>query len=348
MIDKIIITQCRSDNDCGVFQKLLTSTATEVITTPTILGSFVRKYSSLIGIEPEELRRLFQFRPVTVDHPLVLYGATFTFHYTLSPIPCIGFTLQHGKHTLYYSGETCYDPELLVKMNTQGILSKERFEFLSQPDWDRFDCILHDAGGKPFGTPIQALQTLPEDIQEKMTIFHISAEDFPKNSSMNRAECGLSQTNVITRDIDRNSLFRNLEIVSSIDFFEKVPLKRVCDLIRCIQVVKYKANDFIIREGTKGNKFFVVKQGVCKIYSRKPGREFSKSVYPGDHFGESAVTGDGIRLANVTAETDCLLLEINKHDFVWCLGGQFDAGAVGLMKNLNTLRHSSYAEFINK
>ena len=233
-------------------------------------------------------------------------------------------------------------------MHNQGILSKERFDFLNEPKWDNFDVILHDAGGEPFGTPIEALQNLPEDIQEKMTVFHISPEDFPRDTSMTRAECGLSQTNVITRDIDRNSLLRNLEIVSSIDFFEKVPLKRVCDLIRCIKEVKYKAGDFIIREGTKGNKFFVVKQGVCKIYSRKPGREFSKSVYPGDHFGESAVTGDGIRLANVSAETDCLLLEINKHDFVWCLGGQFDAGAVGLMKNLNILRHSSYAEFINK
>lgn len=141
---------------------------------------------------------------------------------------------------------------------------------------------------------------------------------------------------------------RNLEIVSGIDFFEKIPLKRICDLIRCVKEVKYKLGDFVIREGTKGSKFFVIKRGVCKIYSRKPGREFSKFVYPGDHFGESAVMGDGIRMANVITETDCILLEINKHDFAWCLGAQLDSGAVGLMKNLSAIRHSGYAEFINK
>ena len=142
-------------------------------------------------------------------------------------------------------------------------------------------------------------------------------------------------------------MIRNLEIVSSIDFFEKIPLKRVCDLIRCIKEVAFKHGEFVIREGTNGDKFYVVKKGVCKIYSRRTGREFSKFIFPGDHFGESAVMGDGIRLANVYAETDLVLLEINKHDFLWCLGAQ-ESGAVGLMRNLSELRHTSYSEFINK
>lgn len=155
-------------------------------------------------------------------------------------------------------------------------------------------------------------------------------------------------TEVIIKDLVKDSFLRNLEIVSSIDFFERIPLKRICDLIRSVKEVKYKQSDFIIREGTKGNRFYVVKKGVCKIYSRKTGREFSKFIYPGDHFGESAITGNGIRLANVVAETDAILLEINKHDFLWCLGAQFDSGAVNLMKNLSELRHTKYGEFINQ
>ena len=146
----------------------------------------------------------------------------------------------------------------------------------------------------------------------------------------------------------KDPFLRNFEIVSSIDFFEKIPLKRICDLVRSVKEVKYKQSDFIVREGTKGNKFFVVKKGVCKIYSRKTGREFSKFIYPGDHFGESSISGDGIRMANVVSETDCILLEINKHDFIWCLGAQLDSGAANLMKNLSELRHSNYGEFINK
>lgn len=60
------------------------------------------------------------------------------------------------------------------------------------------------------------------------------------------------------------------------------------------------------------------------------------------------MTSEGIRLANVATETDTILLEISKYDFLWCIGGNRNAGAIDLITNLNYLRVSNYGEFINK
>lgn len=348
MIDKVILTHCHADHDSGILQKVLTATAVEIITTPTIMSSFVRKYSAVIGIDPEDLRKLFQFRPVTIGHPLVLYGATFEFYYSLHSIPCICISVKHGGESLFYSSDTLWDPAKVKDLERLGVVNKSRMYELNERKFEDYSLVLHEAGGAPIHTTLESLLSLPEEVRRKMYVYHLPTKNVPPGSGLRKALCGLSNTIVIVKDVTSDSLMRNLEIVSSIDFFEKIPLKRICDLIRCVKEVKYKQSDFIIREGTKGNKFYVVKKGVCKIYTRKPGREFSKFVYPGDHFGESAVMGDGIRLANVVCETDCFLLEINTHDFKWCLGSQFDAGAVGLMKNLTNLRHTNYGEFINK
>lgn len=82
---------------------------------------------------------------------------------------------------------------------------------------------------------------------------------------------GLSK--VLIKTVKRDNILANMDIIGCIDFFEQIPLKRVSDLIRCIREVKYKADEFVIREGTKGINFYVVKKGVCKVYSKKPGRE---------------------------------------------------------------------------
>jgi ribonuclease BN (tRNA processing enzyme) len=355
MIDKIILTHVHADHDSGVFQKILSATATEIITTKTIMESFVRKHSAIIGISPEELRKLFQFRPVTMNHPLTLYGAIFQFFYSFHSIPCLGFKIFHGDESIYYTGDTFYDPDKLKELHSKGILTKSRYEELANRNLENYTYILHEAGGLPIHTTVDVLRAYPEEVKEKMIVYHIPTKQIPEDSGLTKACCGLSntlvsQTNpqVIIKDLFKDSFLRNLEIVSSIDFFEKIPLKRICDLIRSVKEVKYKQSDFIVREGTKGNKFYVVKKGVCKIYSRKTGREFSKFIYPGDLFGESAITSNGIRLANVVSETDCILLEINKHDFFWCLGSQLETGATSLIRNLSELRHTKYGEFINK
>jgi ribonuclease BN (tRNA processing enzyme) len=201
MIDKIILTHVHADHDSGIFQKILSSTATEIITTPTIMGSFVRKYSAIIGISPEDLRRLFQFRPVTLNHSLTLYGATFQFFYSFHSIPCIGFKVFHGEESIYYTGDTFYDAAKLNELHQKGLFSKERLQELTERDLENYSYILHEAGGAPIHTTIEVLRAFPKEVKEKMILYHIPTKQIPSDSGLTKAECGLSNTLVTSTQV---------------------------------------------------------------------------------------------------------------------------------------------------
>lgn len=154
LIDKVIITHCHADHDAGSFQKVLFASQVEIMTTPTIMGSFMRKYSAITGYSQEELRQLFVYRPVIIGHHTNVLGANLRFFYSLHTIPCIGFEVFYGSKSLYFSGDTFYHPEKLSEMYQAGVLSKSRFESLSDIFWRKYDIILHEAGVPPIHTPI--------------------------------------------------------------------------------------------------------------------------------------------------------------------------------------------------
>lgn len=66
LIDTIVLTHCHADHDAGTLQKVLEEGQVTIMATPTIIGSFVVKYSALTGIEEAMLRQLFRFRPVRI------------------------------------------------------------------------------------------------------------------------------------------------------------------------------------------------------------------------------------------------------------------------------------------
>jgi CRP-like cAMP-binding protein len=350
LLDKVILTQCSADHDVGLMQRVLGSSVIELITTPTIMELFVSKYSALLCISPEELKKLFQFRPVTLGHPLILFGATLTFAYSFFAIPTLNFEVSHLNKSFFFSGSTLYSQSKLKSLlNDSHLFSKGRFEELANKDWSRYDLIFHEAAGEPSQTTLESLNHLPEDVKMKIKVYGVSTKKLEDTEvDLERVEVGLSNTYVLVQDGVGDSAMRNLEIIGGLDIFDQIPLKRICDLVRSIKDVKFKQGEFVVREGTKGHKFYILRRGVCKIYSRKTGKEFSKYIYSGDHFGESAMIGDGIRLANVFAETNVLLLEIDKADFLWCLGEQAQSTAVRLMKRLNELRQTPYSEYLNK
>lgn len=51
LICAVIISHCHADHDAGTFHKILDDTKVEIITTRTIMNSFLRKYSAISGME---------------------------------------------------------------------------------------------------------------------------------------------------------------------------------------------------------------------------------------------------------------------------------------------------------
>lgn len=160
LIESIIVSHCHADHDAGVFQKILDTDRVQVITTRTILGSFIKKYSAITGITEEGLKNLFKFRPVLIGASHYIQGAEFRFRYSLHTIPCLSFEVFYEGKSLYFSGDTYYDPENVKKrLLDTGVINEKRYEKLIDNVWDH-DVILHEAGVPPIHTPIKVLNEL--------------------------------------------------------------------------------------------------------------------------------------------------------------------------------------------
>ena len=64
------------------------------------------------------------------------------------------------------------------------------------------------------------------------------------------------------------------------------------------------ADASIVKQGTKGDAFYVVLKGQAKVTSNE---RFIRRLLPGDHFGEIAAIDGGMRSATVTSETPMTL-----------------------------------------
>jgi len=92
-------------------------------------------------------------------------------------------------------------------------------------------------------------------------------------------------------------------------------------LLDTLVVEKYNPKDIIIQEGSIGNKFYIIENGVGRIYSDNKDNKFERYLSIGDYFGEVAlICMGGKRVATVEAVTDVTVLTLEKHDF-WLVFG---------------------------
>lgn len=110
LIDYMIITHCHGDRDAGALQLIFEYPRIEVITTPTIMNSFLRKSSAITGMDIEQLNQLIKHRPVKIGTKILINSAAFKFGYSLHSIPAIHFTIYLQGKSIYFSGDTLYDP----------------------------------------------------------------------------------------------------------------------------------------------------------------------------------------------------------------------------------------------
>lgn len=180
---------------------------------------------------------------------------------------------------------------------------------LSTRDWDKYDCILHEAGVPPIHTSPAVLKNLPEDVKSKMWLYHIASKDVPKEGNLRKATPGFDHTIVILpRSENTESKVRDLELISNIPLFKEMSLRRLSDLLNCLKCVNYEKGDTICKKGSIGWDFYIVRSGIIRVYNTEnenSGKNFEKYYHFGDFFGEAAISGDGLRLANVVAYTNC-------------------------------------------
>jgi len=131
------------------------------------------------------------------------------------------------------------------------------------------------------------------------------------------------------------SFLKKVELLDTMDPYERM------QLADGLQSHKFKAGEYVVKQGDPGDKFFMVEEGnlvVLKV--DKPG-EAPKEVYnykEGDYFGELALLKNIPRQASIQCKTDVRLVSLDKESFKMMLGPLDD-----ILKR-NEARYQKYAQ----
>ena len=318
VIDGVILTHCHADHDSGVLAKLLEEGRVRLYTTPTILSSFLRKYSALSGLSQDVLRRTFSFCPVKIGAPTAVNGAELFFFYTLHSVPTIGFEAFYGGKSLAFSGDTLYEPEQIRRICDAGVITPERRDGLIEFPWHH-SVVLHEAGVPPLHTPTASLAALPPEVKERLYLVHIAKKDVPEGVGLKTAEVGLDKTLTIdVREPAHAGAMDILNVFCSVDFFRDLPLSRARELLMLARRRRVAAGEKIIAQDTKGHEFFIIASGSVSV--EKNGQRI-KTYHAGDFFGETALILNQVRTADVIARTEVEMMTLDRHGFLYLLRG---------------------------
>lgn len=314
LINDLILTHCHADHDSGTLQKVLEEGRIRVHSTETVMASFVAKYSALTGLPAKDFRRLFEFCPLRIGAPVTIAGGRFLFRYTLHPVPTLGFVVGFEGESFYYSCDTLYDPELIADLGRRGVLSAGRVADLLNVPWNS-SLLLHEAGIPPIHTPMSVLAAQPESVKARMYLTHVSADAIPPDSGLRLAETGAKNTMVIPVPPSEKSLAsRILDVVSHVDLFADLELKKAAELLAITELVVVEAGETIIERGSHGSKFFMIASGVVEVLHESLPRRVFFSRY--DYIGETALILNQPRNADIVARTKAELLAIGREDFL--------------------------------
>uniref|UniRef100_A0A1A9WUS9 cGMP-dependent protein kinase n=1 Tax=Glossina brevipalpis TaxID=37001 RepID=A0A1A9WUS9_9MUSC len=117
----------------------------------------------------------------------------------------------------------------------------------------------------------------------------------------------------------RTGLIRQAEYT---DFLKSVPIFKNLQedtLIKISDVLEethYQQGDYIVRQGARGDTFFIISKGKVRVTIKLPNTQeekFIRTLSKGDFFGEKALQGDDLRTANIICDSPegvtCLVID---------------------------------------
>ena len=109
--------------------------------------------------------------------------------------------------------------------------------------------------------------------------------------------------------LNKNIIFENL---SKIVLFKSFSQLKLYKLINLIHLEKYKNGEKIIKEGSKGEKFYIVKSGQVEVYQKNI---YLRTLNSMEYFGERALLTNEVRSATVIAKNNVELYSLDKESF---------------------------------
>ena len=107
-----------------------------------------------------------------------------------------------------------------------------------------------------------------------------------------------------------------LRFLKSVPFFEDLFLEELMVIEEALWQEEFLTSETIFEEGDRGNKFYMIYEGVVGLYSGPRGQQkLLVKLNPGDYFGEMALFDDAPRSATAVSETPCRVLTLVKEQF---------------------------------
>jgi MFS family permease len=119
---------------------------------------------------------------------------------------------------------------------------------------------------------------------------------------------------------------RELLTLRRTEVLAPLPLTVLEALAREVATIAVRAGDVVIREGERGERFYVIVDGRFDVHERGVAR---RGLGPGDFFGEIALLRDVPRTATVTAAADGLLFALGRQKFLGSVSAYRGAARVG-------------------
>lgn len=109
----------------------------------------------------------------------------------------------------------------------------------------------------------------------------------------------------LARRVNRTILIADGEVVNEylVRALSTLTQDQLVEISRTIKPQNFQPNSAIIRQGEKGDKFYILLNGKADVYINKPGGGELQvnQLKPGQYFGEMALLGGGVRAATVKA-----------------------------------------------
>jgi CRP-like cAMP-binding protein len=142
--------------------------------------------------------------------------------------------------------------------------------------------------------------------------FHAGLGEMPEFALMMMGVMVHRLREMITRLNETGVLLKSDEWKES-SVFDKKLLAELEEEVSDNSIMRYSSGKFIMHEGQAGVFMYVVLEGEVNVTIHD---RIVEKVGPGGMFGEMALIERSERLANAIAETDCVLLAINRNVFL--------------------------------
>ncbi|XP_055684144.1 cGMP-dependent protein kinase, isozyme 2 forms cD5/T2 isoform X1 [Lutzomyia longipalpis] len=117
----------------------------------------------------------------------------------------------------------------------------------------------------------------------------------------------------------RTGLIRQTEytdFLKSVPIFKNLPEDTLIKISDVLEETYYQKGDYIVRQGARGDTFFIISKGQVRVTIRQPDSQeekFIRLLGKGDFFGEKALHGDDLRTANIICDSSdgvtCLVID---------------------------------------